>query len=402
MTLQRSFDTTLRCVALPIVASDIGKALEELLVLWADPRFAPVLNNSTVRPHLLIVVNNAPDADLEEARALYEAQPELASNFAGVTVRSADLHGDMDRYERKPRERVGTFGARAGPNFQFFKTMEMAAAFGGFTLQIELDCLPVQAGWVEATQRVIDGHASAWVIGSVYAGSGELKRDSQTHLNGNALYRTGDPLFQSFAAEVWLPRLLLRIKEDYTLPYDCWWALERSKASALEANEAWHLFQVFDSFMHSDPFIVNLLCKSTDSESYFKVFDTFCRLGQTPVFFHGAAMNRLRRILIDHPTDTIRQSMDRLTGQRGSHHGAIDFKVKQRGIAPGGQDDQFQGLPFGEALLSAATAQLLAYPGQVGTMPPDVLRSREIVGNASPIARQFDRALAFARRSGGP
>jgi len=398
MTAQTFFDRTLRCVALPVVQSDIGAPLEEMLSLWSDPRFAPLLNDATPRPHLMLVVNNAPEEVLDQARLIYDNHSELDQSFCGFTALSADLKGDMDRYERKPRARLGSLGGRAGPNFQFFRTMALAEQFGGFTLQIELDCLPVQAGWIEATQRVIDGHGSAWVIGSVYAGDGELTPDTQTHMNGNALYRTGDPLFQSFLAEVWLPRLLRRIKQDYTLPYDCWWAVERKAASALESNEAWQLFQNFDSFMQSDPFVTNLLCKQSDAQAYIEVFEKFSRLGQVPVFFHGAAMTALRKLLVTHPEETILDGMDRLTGQRGSRLRATDFAIKSKPLSPAGDASWLGRLPPGEALLKAVAAQLLTDPKHsIEGLTHCIELSRKALGAGSPTVAYFDHVTNFVR-----
>lgn len=325
----QNFDPTLRCVAVPITQSDIGAPLEELFALWADARFSPVIRRETHRPALLVVVNNASDDALEVVRSLYRAQPTLAHSFSGLTVQSADLKGDMDRYVRKPRGREGTFGARAGPNFLFFATMRFAEPFGGFTLQAEVDCLPVEAGWVESTQAVIDGHRSAWVIGSRFASDGELTKETQFHLNGNALYRAGDPLFQSFAHEVWLPRLLRLIKNDHTLPYDCWWAVECANASALKRNEAWRLVTTFGHLIQPDPFVVNLLAKPQDAQAYTGALERFARIGPAPVFLHGAAMTPLRAQLLKYPGDTMLDAIDRLTEQPRNALRQVDLRAQQ-------------------------------------------------------------------------
>lgn len=394
MAGEQSFDTTLRCLALPVTKSDIGKPLQEVLSLWSDPRFAPVLSDGTIRPHLLLVVNDATDEILAKARGMFDAHPELRQSFGEFTARSADLKRDMDRYERKPRGRIGTFGARAGPNFQFFRTMEMAREFGGFTLQIELDCLPVQAGWIEAAQAVIDGNASAWVIGSVYSGNGELTRASQGHMNGNALYRAGDDLFQSFLAEVWLPRLLHFIKDDHTLPYDCWWALECDKASADRANESWQLFQTFGSFMQSDPFVVNLLCKPSDAQQYAEVLERFAQLGRMPVFLHGSAMTSLRSRLLENPQDTLLHSIDRLTGERGTRLRRTEWAAKTTPIGAAPRSRWIDRIGVGETALRAAAAEMLATGAHSGAAQT-VERCREVLGDTSATVRYFDRIAAF-------
>ena len=305
-------EPVLRCVAIPLVRRDIGPNLEKALALWSDDRFFPRLNSQVPRPHLMVMVNNASSEQLARVEAMFQAQPRLMTCFSGFSAHSADLKGDRDTYIRSPLIGCGVYGTRAGPSFLFLRTLQQAGGHGGFTLQIELDCLPVQAGWIEATQHAIDDHASAWVIGSLYAGTGEVDADTQSHLNGNALYRTGDGRFRSFLHELWLPRLLEQTQRRPNLAYDCWWALERAQASALSANEAWHLFQTYDGFFHVDPFVVNLLSRPEDVQDYIRVFEKFYLLGRTAVFFHGPAMPVLRQQLLDYPEDSIFDGIDRM------------------------------------------------------------------------------------------
>ncbi|AXI44595.1 hypothetical protein C1J03_00250 [Sulfitobacter sp. SK012] len=392
-------DTTLRCVAVPVVASDIGPVLAQLFALWSDERFAPVVDARTHRPHLMIVANAANEDQLALAEALFRDHPKLANAFSGFSALSADLAGDFDRYERKPGAREGAYGARAGPNFQFFKTMEFSQERGGFTLQIEVDCLPVSAGWVEATQDVIDDHTSAWVIGSVYAGIGELKKKTQSHLNGNALYRTGDPLFQAFLREVWQPRLMKQIGLDYTVPYDCWWALECARASARKPNDAWHLFQAYDPFFHSDPFVVNLLVTTAEVDDYLDVFDRHATLGQAPVFFHGQAMNSVRASLLEHPSDGMPQAISRLSGAEVS--GSVSGTKIPVTVASGPGWLESLARRYAEdptlaaSLLRAAAAEMNVNPKNFGAGPLGALdRAVKQLGPDDAVVQYFRKTEA--------
>lgn len=303
----------LGCVVLPILASDLRENLPTLLKVWAHPFFFPRLTNDAPRPHLLLVVNNATEDELEKCIAFVDDFPEVKACFSGVSAKSAELSGDMDLYTKRRDLQKGAYGTRAGPNFLFHAGMKMAAEFGGFALQIELDCLPVQAGWLELTQEVIDGHQRAWVIGSHYGGDGELRSDIQEHLNGNALYKTGSRHFQRFVAQVWMPRLLEHVRGKHELAYDCWWALEKSQARALPPNEGWEIFKTFSGFIQSDPFIVNLTVPVDQARDYISVFEKFIQLERQPVFMHGQAMVPVRGLVAENHRLNIFDAIDRLS-----------------------------------------------------------------------------------------
>jgi len=302
----------LGCVAVPLLDGDLDETLAAVLDLWADPRFWPLAAPRDTLPQLLIVVNAASDERLAQVRGMVHARPVLSACFAGVTAVSAGLDGDRDLYLRDETPGSGSFGRRAGPNFLFQSTMQHASAFGGMTLQIELDCLPVQAGWIEATEAVLSAHPGAWVIGSLFSGSGTLSSRHSLHLNGNALYRTGDPAFCDFLDTIWMPRLMALATQDANIAYDCWWSTERSMVDVLNPNEAWRLVRTYDSFFHNDPFVVNLL-EGTSALSDFAIeFDRFDCLGRPPVFFHGSALKPLIRELLQNPSESIFDAINRI------------------------------------------------------------------------------------------
>ena len=303
------------CVALPMLRRDVKSNLQEVLALWSDKRFTPVYSEGTFRPTLLVVLNNAEADDLADAEALFKKYPSLHRSFSGFVVRSADLSGDRDLYARNSQDAMGEFGNKAGPNFLFQKTMEIAALYsqtGGFTLQLELDCLPVSPGWIEQTNEVIAGNCRAWVIGSIFAGPKGLDRSVQTHLNGNAIYKTGDPAFIHFLQTVWMPDLLSKAQRMPNLAYDCWWAIETQRANGSNGNAAWLRYQIYESFFRNDPLFVNLLGGLTELQEYITIFQRFAALRRKPVFFHGAAMRHLLKALLEHPDDTIFAAINRV------------------------------------------------------------------------------------------
>lgn len=302
----------LHCVAVPILQHDLRHNLESVFRLWSDPRFRPVSRPETRRPVLLVMLNRGDEADLALAREIYARHPDLGQSFAGFSVRCARLDGDRDLYVRDAHAAQGVYGNKAGPNFLFQRTIESAAHFGGFTLQIELDCLPVQAGWIEATNAVIAANARAWVIGSTYAGARGIDPSVQGHLNGNAIYHSGDPAFLRFLATIWMPRLLSRAQQMPNLAYDCWWEVETAGADAWQGNPAWQMQQRYGSFFRDDPFVVNLLADHADLSAFAAVYGSFARLGRPPIFLHGQPMAKALAVLLEHSGDSVFQALDRL------------------------------------------------------------------------------------------
>ena len=69
--------------------------------------------------------------------------------------------------------------------------------------------------------RHLQGAEPAWVTGSIYRGSDPLGPREKRHINGNAIYATGDPAFQNFIDTVWRPRLAEFVVEHPEMPFDC-------------------------------------------------------------------------------------------------------------------------------------------------------------------------------------
>lgn len=398
----------LGCVAVPIISFDIERNLGELFALWADKRFAPGFAPGTgtgtdkgTRPHLMVAVNRATEAELAQIESLYREYPALAASFSGFSAQSCDLEGERDIYAREDDTRWGekgpAFGRKAGPNFLFQRTIEMAAAYGGFTLQVELDCLPVGPGWLAAVDQVIDDHPRAWVIGSHYAGGDSLGADVKSHLNGNALYHAGDPRFRAFLSDVWMPRILHQIAERPDLAYDCWWAVERHEADARANNQSWQLFQIYDSFFHADPFVINLLVPEAGTQYYKRVFERFESLGVPPVFLHGPAMNAVRRVALQQPESTLFEIIDHLDPPPFS---AIHHPGRAGRLSTDRQslDQQSQVRASSQLLLRVAAAML--NPGATAEAPDCAQTLREAVASLAadhPARVHYDGVCAFAK-----
>lgn len=215
-------ETALSAVIVPAVRSDIEQIIHNLR-LWNEPAFFPFLGKlPKQKPVLAFVFNNAEAAERGgEIEICLDELPRLKSCFSGFRFVSLDLSGDADIYQLNEGGAPGALGRRAGPNNLFFGALEAVGDLPGFSLLIEADCTPMRPDWLGALNRLLSTSDLPWVLGSHYLGGDPLSRRDFRHLNGNAVYATGDPDFQKFVAQVWRPRLASFIKERPELPYDC-------------------------------------------------------------------------------------------------------------------------------------------------------------------------------------
>ncbi|MBK1654664.1 hypothetical protein [Allochromatium vinosum] len=278
----------LDAIVIPCLPSDLP-ILGFIFDMWSSPHFAPSLTGRKVK--LLLVFNSI---DLDARRKvidMWRARPKLSLYFDELLVESADLIGERDLYVKsRAKESKGKFGNIAGPNFLFQSTMNYASRFCGYVFQMEVDCFPLIKGWLEALDLVISRAAGAWVIGSLYHGDFAVNDSVKMHINGNALYKSGDPKFIDFINTIWIPRLLKLAKELPNLAYDCWWAFEvnRSKTNDLSPDSSWNLVRRYNSFFYNDPFIVNLLKSDPLEERFSEIYRFYESIGKTPIFLHYA------------------------------------------------------------------------------------------------------------------
>jgi len=300
-------DRRLGSVLVPCLSSDLP-VLEQTFAFWSDPRFLPLVSDECPKPSLLIVYNMADEDLIARTHALYAKFPVLQACFDKIEVFSADLEGDRDLYVRDSSRPEGVFGNKAGPNFLFQQAMHIAAEYGLYTFQIELDCLPLRPNWLHDLYRMLTP-SDAWVIGSPYLGDAPLDPSIQFHINGNALYRCGSPHFLTFLDNIWIKNVTM-LREVYpNLAYDCWWALQMTRSDASSSNAAWQLWQEYCFFFQYNAFVVNLTVGADQASQYTTVYDKLVEKQLRPLFFHGAVMRNVIAILCEDTSMTIDQAL---------------------------------------------------------------------------------------------
>lgn len=336
-------------ITLPILASDIETGLPRLFRLWSDARLAPVTAARPAAQRLVVVVNRASPGDLVRIEEIHAGFPRLAAMFTGLDAVSAGLTGDSDLYARDAEGRAGAFGNKAGPNFLFEAAMKAARPHGGFTFQMELDCLPTGPDWLPALERVVRANARAWVIGAIFGGERGMGKIIQTHLNGNAVYKAGDPAFQRFLDEHWMPGILDRVRAGNPgLAYDFWWALECAEADPFAGNAAWARVRRYDGFFRNDPFLLNFLGGVEALAGVRHWQAEMARLGRAPLFLHGPAMREVAELMLRRPDLDMSAALEWLAAAPA-----------EEGAGGGGTEDGLLALAGAACLVSAASRLLL-------------------------------------------
>ncbi|MEH6645928.1 hypothetical protein [Sulfitobacter sp.] len=307
MTIADPHNRRLGSVSIPCLARDLP-AIKDVFTLWSDSRFFPLTSSDCPKPKLVIVYNKADSALIAQTHALYAEFADLHACFDGLEIFSADLEGDRDLYARYTEEAKGAFGNKAGPNFLFQETMHITSEFGLYTLQIELDCIPLTSNWVADVNNMLLS-SEAWVIGAPYLGETPLDPSIQFHINGNALYRSGSREFLTFLDEVWIRNILMLSKVHPNLAYDCWWALQMARSDAGVENAAWHLWQEYCFFFQYSAFVVNLNVAAHQASQYTDVSENLARKGLRSLFFHGAIMPKIIALLSGDQTMTVHQAL---------------------------------------------------------------------------------------------
>lgn len=300
----------LKSIVVPCLQSDIAK-LADTLAVWLSDRCLPSERRVKRRPVLILVFNQATPAELTDARNILAGISRVKRFFSDVEVHSANLDGDMDLYVRNSPVAAGRYGNKAGPNFLFQRAMHLASRHGGFTFQMELDCLPIVKGWMDRLEDMLVNR-KAWVVGTPYLGDRELDRRVQFHVNGNALYNCGSHAFLDFLDDVWIARLNKMRSSQPNLAYDCWWSFEMTRANAIVRNESWNIWQQYALYFHLEAFLLNLNVGASELAVYLETLEQLRGRGHDPLFFHGPGIANLIATLASNSSLSLEQGVAEL------------------------------------------------------------------------------------------
>lgn len=199
-------------------------------------------------------------------------------------------------------------GFVSGPNIQFFKTIKKLKN-EKYILLNETDCIPCRADWLNNIYNNIFWSEPFWIKGSSYKGNDKINSDINNHINGNAIYFCGDPLFQAFINE-WENGLKEAVKTRKFLAYDVF--LELNKQAMINSNDSNQLKKIrllAKNFVYTD-MILNVSGK-TDSISLIND-DQFKLLLKKASLIHGKGFVSYNLYLLTNKIATLNStSIDR-------------------------------------------------------------------------------------------
>lgn len=191
--------------------------------IWARKEYSPLSSpRATKTPRLVFGFNRHPGKEAIDRIEKAYADAKMGHFFSGIEFHAFDLEGEKDLYQRDYSAPIGKEGYKAGPNNQFLLVMRAAQPYGRYTFLMETDCVPTRSNWLGVLMEAAETSEPFFVMGSAYRGNEKLDPGFARHINGNAVYATGDPLFQTFLKDHWEPSLRSMIENsDRRLAYDC-------------------------------------------------------------------------------------------------------------------------------------------------------------------------------------
>ncbi len=280
----------LQCVAVPLTTKEIDGFLYNV-EKWLSPQLKPSL---TFRKHgttLHLFFDFKEDASVvKRLNDFVASHPEIYSYFEDVRLTFFNFPNDINYYIKNTGEAPNRFCSKSGPNIFFLSMMRHCRNYE-FTMQMESDCMPMRAGWLDAADNLLDGGAEdAWTIGPGYFGPMKLDSSYRSHINGNAIYYTGSRQFQEFLRNEFLPLLQDFISGGVNdLAYDTMLSLAYANIGLLSRNRQQILLRASSKFRRSN-FCLNLGGRIENSEPFAGDLRELLKENPDSYIVHGRAV----------------------------------------------------------------------------------------------------------------
>lgn len=190
--LTSTSNRSLECVALVCTHSEVESSRFDRCL---DTIHSTPINKDI---SLYVIVNN-----YRAHKLLRKKLQRIKHIFKEVKHISLNIPEDEDIYIRNSMpipKKIPRYGLTSGPNYMFLKTMKICSKFNT-TLLLEPDCI-VTPNWLERLSDYVRHSGGFWIAGALYDGNTHpsywTDEGLSRHINGVALYATGDESFQKF------------------------------------------------------------------------------------------------------------------------------------------------------------------------------------------------------------
>lgn len=315
-------------VVVPVLESDID-SIFSTQTYWAE-NCPPFVDRDCEEVDLVYFFNCGQSDELTGIVQRISERTGIGKMFRTVRSEFADLDPEIDIYIREKTGIPPTeHGLLSGPNEMFFRlVLAMEKDYeAGFLM--EVDCVPVKPGWCRRFVEVAKETTDPWVIGSRYHGWSWLPVPIQDHINGNAIYRFGDPAFQAFVEQVWIPRAHELIHWGYAdLAYDCFPKLYENlnRGPLTRPDIRSEMAAVYGRFCES-PFIVNL-GGAEDDKTLYGDLETIKQEFSDAWIIHAAWLAKREISLLSDPEFALEEKETGESADSGEAHETPDHFVK--------------------------------------------------------------------------
>lgn len=212
----------LQAVAVPLTHAE-HKLLVRNILLWDLPAFHPLRLDSPLigKISLHIFFDGSHDAAIvEEIERTWNATRRLKNMFSTLEITFLSIPTDLNHYIRDPR-RIDV-PRKMGPNLHFLAMMRCCKRYR-YTQLMETDCVPAKSDWLTDLNAFCTRSEPFWIAGAFLGSLGAVSSSFALHINGNAIYATGDDQFAKFIDSVFIPALVYLTfdKSVLSLAYDC-------------------------------------------------------------------------------------------------------------------------------------------------------------------------------------
>lgn len=178
-------------------------------------------------------------------------------NFKSVDIVYANILPEDNIYEKNEDnvDSIPLYGLVSGPNMLFLNCMEYCKQFNT-TLLLEVDCF-LRRDCISKLFKYVEYSGGFLIAGTTYDGDLTVFKDVPLylhHLNGVALYKTGDPVFH-FMIEELSNFIIEEVKKTPMLAYDIGLSLMINKRAVNSRDIRWKI--IFKNVIKIN-YIVNL------------------------------------------------------------------------------------------------------------------------------------------------
>lgn len=290
---------SITCILVPVIRSEMAQLIdliEHMLTPRIDKTDIYISIDSEWRTEELILLKAAHSSNCRINRS-------TSINFI-----SCEIPAKESVYLRKPQDNFDLanlpYGAKSGPNIQFFKSIKFLINKGykDSIMLLETDAIPLHDFWLKDIEEEISRIGAFYIAGAKYTGKAKLPTSIINHINGNAVYNLGARGFLDFLS-MWEATLLHCIQKDPSLAYDVVLDWARFHKGALSIPDLKKLDNLCNTHLRHIRKIINI---SAPVDVDFDLNDYYEKTNNASVLHAKPALKHRRLLIANRSLDPLK------------------------------------------------------------------------------------------------